>query len=189
MNYAPPIQAGIFMVQEDGHFEIAVSIRNPTDEHIGMRTMDGKLFHVSMKERTMTEEGTVNLWSPQTGATQAVEHWTLDPNDKATRHWTVPNKKLAMQKAREWLEEGLLRLDEDEREYLLSDDGDEELSALVEDEPAFNYVEPSDVGIVQVTSTLPSGSDYFNKLTRQFDLRTRPERALDESLPKAEDLR
>jgi hypothetical protein len=182
MNFAPPIHGGIHMVNDDGNFVIATSIRNPTDEKVTLSTMSTKLLSVAMKERTMTEKGTKHLWSPGTGAGQAVTSWTLDANSTVTSHYAVPNKAMACDKARDWLDEGLLMLDDDEREELRSND--EELEALVEDEATFQYVEPDDMGIVKIRVGLPSGRDYGLSLTRQYDLRTNPARNLDDELPE-----
>lgn len=167
MNYAPPIQRGIFLTVEDGQFHIAVSIRNPTDEEVSLRSMDSMLFHISMKERTFTEEGLRHLWSPSMGAAQAVTTWRLDAGATVTDHYTVPNEEAAREEAREWQEE--------------FDWCDDPVDELMEG-PEFQWVEPDNVGVVQVKSTFPATNGYHDGLMRQFDLRS-SNRALDAELP------
>lgn len=180
-GFAPPVQPGIHLTTEDGQFKIAVSLRNPTDEPIRLRTMTTALFNLSMNDK---HDG--RLWAPGTMAGQAVTHWTLAAGGRITRHYTVPNEETARETAREHI---------DERRELLYDDDEEVtiVTAPVYDRPnrdeydgAVHYqtaVEPEEVGIVQIEAGIPSGNDYYNTITRQFDLRTRPDRVLDDELP------
>lgn len=166
MPYAPPIQGGIHMVEEDDQLSIAVSIRNLTDEEVYLETGDSRLFSVSLEERDF-ETGYEHLWSPSTGAMQAVTHWTLEPEGRVTQHYDVPNREQAEAKAQEYC---------DEFDYC--DDPEE----LIENE--FAWVDPNDVGLVTVSATLPNGNDYGLSLTRQYDLR-HDNRELDDELPEA----
>lgn len=167
MNYAPPIQGGIHMMEEDDQFHIAVTIRNLTDKDVHLQTMDSRLFSVSLKERDF-ETGYEHLWSPATGAMQAVTHWTLEPDGRVTQHYTVPNRDAAEATAQEYC-----------NEFDFYDDPDELL-----DSGEFPYVDPDDVGLVTVNATLPASPDYSLSLSRQYDLR-HGTNALDDELPEA----
>lgn len=181
MNYSPAIQVGLHLTESDGHFRLATSLRNPLDEAVALRTMDSGLFHVTLKERTFTEEGTRTIWTPNHGFAQAVTHWTLDAEATATSHYDVPNKEMARETALEWLDEGLLMLDDDEREEIRTNQ--EELDALVEDYASFNYVEPDEAGVLRIETSVPSSGEYHESVTRQVDLRTNRHRGLDDNLP------
>lgn len=183
MRETLPVTAGIHMVEQDGHFTIAVSLSNMTGDEQRVRTMDSRLFKPSMKEKTFTEDGTVHRWSPGGGAAMAVTRWTLEPNATVTSHYDVPNREMAREKAREWVEDGLMHLADDEREYILSDDGQDELDAMVEDYHEFTYVEPDEIGIVKIELGYPGQGGYHPSLMRQYDLRTNMEHVLDDELP------
>lgn len=167
MQYAPPIQGGIHMAEEDDQLYIAVSIRNPTDEEVHLQTMDSRLFSVGLKERDF-ETGYEHLWSPDVGALQAVTHWTMEPESRVTQHYEVPNQEAAEAKAQEYC---------DEFDYW---DDPEELLGGAE----FNWVDPDDVDLVTVDASLPAQQDYSISLSRQYDLR-RGKEQLDDELPPA----
>ena len=178
-GFAPLVQPGIHMVNDDGKFRIAVSLANPTDESIQLRTMSTKLFSVTLQEQHGDE-----LWRPATGAGQAVTHWTLEADSRVTAHYVVPNESIARQRAEEELKNhgDLLYDNPDDVTIIVGTEHPdrEEYDSEITFQPA---VEPDDVGIVQVTASLPTGNDYSNHVTRQFDLRTHPDRVLDDELP------
>jgi hypothetical protein len=179
-GFAPPTQPGIHMINDNGELKLSVSVRNPTPEPITLRTMSGKLFTVSLKEK-----GGDVLWAPSTGAAQAVTHWTLDAESRVTSHYTVPNPETARDQAQERIEDTGFVYDNPDDVTIVTGtefpDRDE-----YDGEVLFKQaVDPDDIGIVQVEASLPTGGNYFTSLTRQFDLRIRPDRALDNELPVA----
>lgn len=178
-GFAPPIHPGIHMTIKNNQFKIAVSLRNPTPNPVALRTMSTKLFSVRLQQKHGD-----HLWSPNIGAGQAVTYWTLDPHSRITTHYTVPNTKTAEATADEYLEEFA--------DTVFNTPEDVTVVTGTERPDPDNYdtdihyecaVEPADVGIVQVIADIPSGNNYVNTITRQFDLRTHPTRALDKTIP------
>lgn len=155
-RFTPPTQVDISLTTVDNHFKIAVSLKNPTDEPVTFKTMSGALLHISMETK-----GGDQLWAPQTGSTMAVTHWELGPNTTITRHFTVPNKEMAEERKQEMIEEF---------EYF-----DESLAL----DP---YVETDIDEIIQIDAIIPSQRDYFESVTRQYDLRS-SRRDLEDDLP------
>jgi hypothetical protein len=175
MKFAPAIQRGIFLtVDESGkgsNFVVVAAMRNPRDEDVKLRTMSTKLFSVQMKQRTFTEEGDEHLWMPSTVAGQAVTHRTLKANKTVVQKWKITNAYEAYEKAVETCEEDDFFEDED-------------LTAWTQH---YSPVEPSRVGVVKVEVGFPAPDSYYNNLTRQYDLRTRPDRELDDELPEGDE--
>jgi len=186
ITYNAPTETGIHLTRRDDHFVIALTVRNPTDEPLHLDTADGALFQPKMVERTFTEDGTQTVWTISAGAVQAVTRWKLPPGGRVTSHYAVPNHDMARDKVFDWLEEGALGLPEEERQDILSGHAPESLiESIIDRNGAFQYVEPDEVGVVRVSSQFPQSGDYSARLTRQYDLRVRPERALDDNLPDA----
>lgn len=175
MKFAPAIQRGIFLTIDDSregsNFIVAAAMRNPNDEDVKLRTMNTKLFSVQMNQRTFTEEGDEFLWMPSTGAGQAVTHRTLKANKTVVQKWRVPNAYQAYEKAVETCEELEFLDDEDLREWTQH----------------YTPVEPSRAGVVKVEVGFPAPDSYYDNLTRQYDLRTHPDRELDDELPEGDE--
>lgn len=166
MEYTAPVQYGIHMTEEEEQFYIAVSIINPTDEEIDLHRMTDKPFGVRIKGDDPST-GYDELWRPNRGLThQSETGWRLEPNSEATRHYEVPNLEQARMDANQHIEEF---------EPDMSVDG-----LLGQDYP---YVEPDDVGVVQVRASVPSKKEYGVSVSRQFDLRDNRDRVLDDELP------
>jgi hypothetical protein len=51
----------------------------------------------------------------------------------------------------------------------------------------YSPVEPSRVGVVQVGVGFSAPDSYYDGLTRQYDLRTRPDRKLDDELSEEDE--
>lgn len=170
-RFTPPVEVDISMTIIDDHFEIAVSLRNPTDDSITFRTMTGKLFNVSME----TKDGEY-LWSPPTGSTMAVTYWELDPNTTITKRYTVPNKSIAETRRKE-LREKLEQISGYDHDYykLISSNEEKDL------EP---YVNTDLDEIIHIEITIPTKDGYYMNVTRKYDLRTRPEHQLEDNIPK-----
>lgn len=174
-DFTPPIQRGIFLKKETGeygdYFVVGAGIKNPTGEEITLRTMNGSTFNPRLKEKTFTQEGQKHLWSPNTMTVQAVTNRVLKPNKKLVHTWTIPNAEMAYQNAVEEKEE-------------LNGHYEFSVKELLMEKPA---VEPSQVGIVQVKVGYPALNDCFDTLTKQYDLRSNPERKLDEEIPESDE--
>jgi hypothetical protein len=175
MTFAPPIQRGIHLTTSGSEFKIALTIKNISDEVVHLRTSSSALFNPTLSERTFSEEGDKSLWSPSSFSMQAVTNWQLPADSTETRHITIPNRKSAKEKAQEWVDDGLIDLDN-------YPDG---LDSVVENSYEFQYVEPSDVGVIKVETSFPAINGYYDTLTRQFDLRGQNwKQSLDSELPE-----
>lgn len=178
-SFAPPIQTGIHMTVVDGQFRIAVSIRNPTDESVGLTTMDSRLFSVELCRQYGD-----HLWSPGGMAAQAVTSSKLEAGGRATRHYEVPDPEAARKKAEETIERhgDFLYPDTEDVEIVVGTP--EDIRDIDPDNGVIGEVgiDPEDVGIVQVKATVPATYDYSMSVSRQYDLR-RDHENLDDELP------
>lgn len=175
MEFTPPIQRGIFLTTEDTEFGeqmvVCAALRNPTDEDINLRNMDGNLFKPKLKQRTFTEEGTEDLWFGGGLAVQAITNRTIKAGKTVSRKWTIPNAEVAYRRATERV-----------KEYEFFDQSD--IPALVREECP---VDPSRLGVVQVEVGFPAPSKHFDTLTRQYDLRHNADRKLDDEIPDGDE--
>jgi len=170
MSYTPPIQTGIHLIETNEHFELAITLKNTTDSDITLSTMTGSLLDPFIEERTFTEEGAVHKWSGGGAATMASTTWTFTTNSRYTTHFTIPNEEMARERANEFL---------NEHPDLYEDVLVEELVGG----PDFQYINPSDAGVIRIVTNTPSSGEYGVEVTRQMDLRTNRNRVLDTALP------
>lgn len=171
MSYTPPIQTGIHLIETNGHFKLAITLKNTADSDILLRTMTGSLLDPSVKERTFTEDGTIHKWGAGGATTMAATSWTFDANSRYTARFTIPNEEMARERANELL---------NEHPNLYDDVLVDELVGGHD----FQYINPSDAGVIRIVTNIPStSSEYSIEVTRQMDLRTNRNRALDDTLP------
>lgn len=175
MSFTPTINRGVFLTKEQSeygeHLVVGAAVRNPTDKDVHLRNMDSRLFNPTLKERTFTEKGTVRLWAPNTMSAQVVTDRTLKAGRTAVQTWRIPNAEEAYQDALETCED-LDLLDKTDVKNWMRD---------------LSPVDPKRVGVVQVSVGFPAPNDYFDNLTRQFDLRHNAEQALDDVIPDGDE--
>lgn len=158
VRFTQPTQTGIHFNRTETNLILAISLRNPTNEPLRLRTMTGQLFSPSLEKKNGD-----SLWRPQTASTQAVAHWGLEPQGTITQRYTIPNRQDAKEEADQLNEE---------LSYDFSIDPDE-----------FTSVDPNIKDILIIRTGIPSKNGYFERVSRQYDLRTNPERAFDDELP------
>lgn len=164
MTWKPPIQFGIHLAGDD-QLKIAVSMRNMTDESVHLSTSSSGLFHIKVKERTFTKDGTELVWSPDTMNLQVPRSWELKTGATVTRHYDIPNEGIAREKAHNW---------SDEFNHWNEDNIDEMLEM-----PDFQFVNPNDAEVIIVSVTGPSGIS----VSEMYDLR-RSLNELDNEVPR-----
>lgn len=163
MGRSTPLQTRIEMQREDNQFHLYVGVYNPTDETVHCRTMSGALFSPKLREK-----GGDELWRDPRGAAMAVTPRSIEPYSWLARTYEMEDSEAVA----------------DEMRDVLGDDdyySEEEIQQMVEHRPS---VDADDIdSIVSVEVTVPSTGNYYESVTKQFDLRHNPERVLVDELP------
>lgn len=156
MKWTSPTQTAICLRIKDSQFVVSVTMRNLSDEPVNLHTMTGRLMSVEVNEKRGDDS-----WTPQTGTTMATSYWELEAGAEITSRWTIPNEETAQEKKEEMVSE---------------------LEVVEEDDPMLvPFLDPNEKRILIVEASVPTaGSSYSQRVSRMYDLRTNPERALDD---------